>query len=397
MALANTHDTCSPQVLANTKAKATEVNAKLIAAAETRVSINEKREQYRPVATRGSVLYFCIVDMSLVNVMYQTSLDQFQVLFLASMDTAEKAALASKRVGLVVEEMTYNIWRYIDRGLYTRDRSSFKLMLLLKILQTSGRLSAGLVTQFLKAGAALNILDEKPKPYAWMSDGAWLNVIQLSNEGGVYKSIVESITREEEDWKNWYNANEPEQMTVPGYETQLNADKELGPFLRLLVVRCLREDRALLAGMEFIKTMATVDGIPAMGERFIKPVSDTVEQIYNEMTALVPVIYLLSAGADPTESVEMLAKKKRRNFEARFLLFFLLLFVFFFFDDDREHFGDGERGGAGSDDDAGGDGHLHLLLFLHLPHHLLRCHHVRGGNRIERDEDEEDDEEQREE
>ena len=92
-------------VLADTKAKATEVNDKLVAAAETRTSINEKREQYRPVATRGSVLYFAIVDMSLVNVMYQTSLSQFQELFNKSMDVAEKSGLASKRVNNVLDAL----------------------------------------------------------------------------------------------------------------------------------------------------------------------------------------------------------------------------------------------------------------------------------------------------
>merc|ERR1719253_1274035 len=39
-------------VLANTKAKAAEVNAKLISADETRSNIAEKREQFRPAATR---------------------------------------------------------------------------------------------------------------------------------------------------------------------------------------------------------------------------------------------------------------------------------------------------------------------------------------------------------
>ena len=52
-----------------------------MAAGEMREGIDEKREQYRPVATRGAVMYFTIVDLSLVNVMYQTSLDQFQTLF----------------------------------------------------------------------------------------------------------------------------------------------------------------------------------------------------------------------------------------------------------------------------------------------------------------------------
>lgn len=72
--------------LAETKKKAVQVQDKLVAAGEMRKGIDEKREQYRPVATRGAVLYFTVVDLSLVNVMYQTSLDQFQTLFIRYYD-----------------------------------------------------------------------------------------------------------------------------------------------------------------------------------------------------------------------------------------------------------------------------------------------------------------------
>ena len=62
------------------------------------MEINEKREQFRPVAARGSVLYFCIVEMSLVNWMYNTSLQQFLGLFDWSIDNAVKVALLKDRV-----------------------------------------------------------------------------------------------------------------------------------------------------------------------------------------------------------------------------------------------------------------------------------------------------------
>ncbi|KAL7543927.1 hypothetical protein ACHAXR_013293, partial [Thalassiosira sp. AJA248-18] len=291
-------------VLANTKAKAAEVNAKLVAADETRSNIAEKREQFRPAATRGSVLYFSIVEMSLVNVMYQTSLTQFLELFMGSMDKAEKASLASKRVSNIIETMTYMTYRYVNRGLYEKDKLTFVLLVTLKILVAAGHLKSSDVTLLLRGGAALDINSVQRKPFQWMSNEVWLNIVQLRESSKFFSSLIDDMVSSEGMWRKWYEDNQPEEMPMPGYEEQLNQN-DIGSFMKLLLVRCLRVDRSILMCKEFIRSTKE------MGPAFVEPVTDTIEMVYDDMEPEVPVIFLLSRGSDPTDGIIELCRKKK--------------------------------------------------------------------------------------
>lgn len=77
--------------------------------------------------------------------------------------------------------------RLLNRGLYERDKLSFKLILTLKILLTARRLEQSDVMIFIKGGASLDLNAVRPKPYLWLGDSAWLNTIQLSKENVLFK------------------------------------------------------------------------------------------------------------------------------------------------------------------------------------------------------------------
>ena len=157
-------DTELIDVLAVTKQTAGEVNERLTGASETNKKINEACEEYRPVAHRATLIYFLIAEYSVVNCMYQTSLNQFNQLYELAIDNSEKATLPSKRINNIIDYMTYEIYLYIQRGLFERHKIIFALMLTSKVLQSAGKVKGEEVDIFLKGGGALDINSVRKKP-----------------------------------------------------------------------------------------------------------------------------------------------------------------------------------------------------------------------------------------
>jgi len=79
--------------LAQSKVTSNEISEKVAEAEATEKTIDATREEYRPVATRASVLFFCISDLAAVDPMYQYSLAWFITLFLRAIAEAEKVRI----------------------------------------------------------------------------------------------------------------------------------------------------------------------------------------------------------------------------------------------------------------------------------------------------------------
>ena len=77
-----------------------------------------------------------MIEVSLINWMYNSSLDQFLDLFNGSIEKAERVNNPTKRVKNIEEKLTFETYRYVNRGLFEKDKVSFILMMCFKILIT---------------------------------------------------------------------------------------------------------------------------------------------------------------------------------------------------------------------------------------------------------------------
>ncbi|NXP03754.1 DYH8 protein, partial [Thinocorus orbignyianus] len=289
-------------VLQTTKQTAAEVAEKLSVAAETEVKINTAQEEYRPAATRGSILYFLITEMSMVNNMYQTSLAQFLKLFDQSMAKSKKSPLPQKRISNIIEYLTFETYSYSVRGLYENHKFLFTLLLTLKIDLERGHVKTREFHALIRGkmflspgGAALDLQACPPKPFRWILDMMWLNLVEL-NKLPQFADILDQITSNEKGWKSWFDKDAPEEEIIPdGYNDSLDT------FRKLLLIRSWCPDRTLSQARKYIAD--------SLDEKYTEPVILNLEKTWEESDTRTPLICFLSMGSDPTIQIDSLARK----------------------------------------------------------------------------------------
>lgn len=92
-----------------------QISRRLTESEQTEIQISAAREKYRPVATRGSVMYFIIALLADIDPMYQYSLKYFSQLFNMCIEQSEKTNSLQKRLKILLTNITKSVYTIIAR------------------------------------------------------------------------------------------------------------------------------------------------------------------------------------------------------------------------------------------------------------------------------------------
>eukprot|EP00796_Vickermania_ingenoplastis_P003819 gene3823-2705_t len=284
--------------LQETKDASAEISEKLFNATETKKRIALACEEYRPVACRGAVLYFLVVQMSLVSHMYQTSLVQFNGIFDSSILKSEHHPMTSKRIGCIIDYLTMSVFKYVIRMLFSKHKLLFVLLMACKIEIKAGHLEESAFEVLLKGGGSIQV--DRVKPFGWMKDKPWANVLAISQlVPRVFKQLPDLIVRNEQQWRQFIDSDAIENQPAPDINDKLES------FERLLLVRALREDRTMLAATHYVAKV--------LGKEFAEAQQLELMEVVEETDGTSPIVFLLSQGSDPTTLIETTAKKMKKK------------------------------------------------------------------------------------
>ena len=282
------------QTLENTKSKAEEIKLKLEKAAFTKDEIGEARAVYKPVAKRGSILYFAASGLSAIMSMYEISLDSFLGVFNAALDGAKRDVVLDSRINNMVIAVTRSIYDYTCTGIFERHKLMFSFQMTCMILDGAGTLDRTELDFFLKGDVSLDV-PKVPKPVPWISSQGWKDLAYLASINEIYDAVVKDFLDNVTKWQMWQNLEAPEDAGFPG-----GFSEGLNPLQTLCIIRCFRPDRVYNA----VKIMV----METMGDKYVQPPVLDYARIFAQSSPSMPMVFVLSPGANPQSDIQNLGE-----------------------------------------------------------------------------------------
>mmetsp|Transcript_18668 Transcript_18668/g.59084 ORF Transcript_18668/g.59084 Transcript_18668/m.59084 type:complete len:900 (+) Transcript_18668:315-3014(+) len=282
--------------LDSSKKTSSETEVAVSAAEETSKEIDEAREAYRPVACRGSIIYFVVADFATIDPMYQYSLPYFKGIFADTIVKAPQADDLEARLQVLIAAITRTMYVMICRGLFERHKALFAFMNAVQIARNAGLVTDAEWKLFLQP-AVLGV-PHLPKPQGedafWIEDRTWAFLCAADDVPSLF-GLAEHVNGNLSAWRDVFSSESPHTAPLPE-----PWHSKLKPFQKLLVLKLLRPEKVVFGTSVFIGAQ--------LGQEFVEAPPFDLEATFHDSAPRTPLIFVLVSGADPTQYLFNLAK-----------------------------------------------------------------------------------------
>lgn len=198
--------------LDNTKQTSNTIMEQSQIAKVTEIEINQQRELYRTVAAEGAMLYFLVIQLSVMEHMYQYSLESFNKFFFKAIERT--TVRDETRTEELRKNIRFVIYQWISRGLFEKHKLIFLTLITFRLMQKKvidvhyEPLEMDFLIKCVPKPGPENTLD-------WLLSTSWDQVqglIQLEE----FKLFAQNMEKDAPPrFKDWYNELAPEDAKLP--------------------------------------------------------------------------------------------------------------------------------------------------------------------------------------
>uniref|UniRef100_A0A8C4EGR3 Dynein axonemal heavy chain 12 n=1 Tax=Dicentrarchus labrax TaxID=13489 RepID=A0A8C4EGR3_DICLA len=291
-------DESAIQILDSAKIMSNEITKKQQIAEKTEIKIAESREGYRAIAKHSSILFFSIADLTNIDPMYQYSLSWFVNLYINSIQDSNKSKILERRLRYLIDHFTYNLYCNVCRSLFERDKLLFSFLLCCNLLLAKEEIEYTDLMFLLTGGVGLQNTIANPDP-TWLQDKSWDEICRASELPGL-QGIKEAFIKSPGDFKPIYDSKEPCNIPLPTPWCE-----RLNELQQMIIVRCLRSDKIVPAVTKYVTGK--------LGKKFVQPPPFDLSKSYLDSNSTIPLVFVLSPGADPMASLLKFASDKEMD------------------------------------------------------------------------------------
>jgi len=263
--------------------------------------IDDTREGFRSCGKRAAVLFFVLNDLSKINPMYQFSLDWYKALFEKSIQES-KDTVSQDRNDVIMKVHKLNVYNQSCRSLFERHKLLLSLQMYVKLQMADGKINPKEYDFFLRGGTVLDRKGVVKPPQDWLTDQAWDNVTELERLlPETFAGLPAAVSLNFKEWQHWFSSDKPmpEDAQLPG-EWETKCEDLLK---KMIVLRCFRPDRVTFAIRNYVAS-----GMKS--SEYIQSRPASLAEIYEDSTPVLPIIFVLTTGVDPTEILLRFAAEK---------------------------------------------------------------------------------------